>query len=229
MSERPFLTKSVTSALVSALGELVGSALRSSSPPPLPVGAGTALAVKGRAGAGQGTGAAAPGLLRRTAAFAIFGLLVNGPVFHWWYGALERAAARRRKVGEPPGGASDITFKVAVDRFLMTPPYLAATLASLRLLQGLGAKRSIGETSALYRGVLFTNWKIWTAAQLINFKLVPIEYRPVFGECTLYCTGIRSRSAPIGAADARRLPEDDIVQGTHAVGQHQVCESRQHK
>lgn len=72
----------------------MGSALRSSPPPPLPVGAGTALAVKGRAGAGQGTGTAAPGLLRRTAAFAIFGLLVNGPVFHWWYGALERAAAR---------------------------------------------------------------------------------------------------------------------------------------
>ncbi|CAN0446354.1 unnamed protein product, partial [Ectocarpus sp. 12 AP-2014] len=155
MSERPLLTKSVTSALVSALGELMGSALRSSPPPPLPVGAGTALAVKGRVGAGQGTGTAAPGLLRRTAAFAIFGLLVNGPVFHWWYGALERAAARRRKAGELPGGAGDITFKVAVDRFLMTPPYLAITLASLRLLQGLGAKRSIGETSALYRGVLF--------------------------------------------------------------------------
>lgn len=66
---------------------------------------------------------------------------------------------RRRKAGEPPGGAGDITFKVAVDRFLLTPPYLAITLASLRLLQGLGAKRSFRETSALYRGVLFTNWK----------------------------------------------------------------------
>ncbi|CAM9438249.1 unnamed protein product [Ectocarpus fasciculatus] len=192
MSERPLLTKSVTSALVSALGELVGSALRSSPPPPLPVGAGTALVVKGRAGAGQGAGTAAPGLLRRTAAFAIFGLLVNGPVFHWWYGALERAAARRRKAGEPPGGVGDITFKVAADRFLLTPPYLAITLASLRLLQGLGAERSIRETSALYRGVLFTNWKasgmasVWTAAQLINFKLIPIEYRPVFGNVVAF-------------------------------------------
>lgn len=33
-------------------------------------------------------------MLRRTAAFAFFGFVLNGPVFHWWYGALERAAAR---------------------------------------------------------------------------------------------------------------------------------------
>eukprot|EP00903_Cladosiphon_okamuranus_P016163 g14916.t1 len=180
MLERPLLTKSVTAAVVSALGEIAGSALRPSTPPPpaLPAGLGkTAVAVKGRPGAGvPGT----PSLLRRTAAFAFFGFVLNGPLFHWWYGALERAAARRRKPGDLPGGTRDIAFKVALDRFLLTPPYLAITLASLRLLQGLGVKRSLGETRALYRGVLFTNWKVWTVAQLVNFKLVPVEYRPVF-------------------------------------------------
>lgn len=89
VSSRPLLTKSVTAATVSALGEVMGSALRRPPPPAsLPLGAGTALVVKGRGGA------AAPGLLRRTAAFAFFGLVMNGPVFHWWYGALERASAR---------------------------------------------------------------------------------------------------------------------------------------
>ncbi|CAM9907311.1 unnamed protein product, partial [Scytosiphon promiscuus] len=178
MSERPLLTKSITAATVSALGEVVGSALRRPPPPPsLPLGAGTALVVKGRGGAA----AAAPGLLRRTVAFAFFGFVLNGPVFHWWYGALERASARLRKAGEPPGGAGDIAFKLALDRFVITPPYLAFTLVSLRLLQGLGASRSIRETRALYRGVLLMNWKVWTIAQLVNFKIIPVEFRPVFG------------------------------------------------
>lgn len=35
-----------------------------------------------------------PGLLRRVVAFAIYGLVVTGPVFHWWYKLLERVAAR---------------------------------------------------------------------------------------------------------------------------------------
>lgn len=90
---RPLLTKSVTAAAVSALGEVVGSALRRPSPPPsLPMGAGAALVVKGRGGVTAA--AATPGLLKRTAAFAFFGFVMNGPVFHWWYGALERASAR---------------------------------------------------------------------------------------------------------------------------------------
>ena len=67
---------------------------------------------------------------------------------------------RRRKAGEPAGGAGDIAFKVTVDRLLLTPPYLAITLASLRLLQGLGVQRSLGETRALYRRALLTNWKV---------------------------------------------------------------------
>lgn len=68
---------------------------------------------------------------------------------------------RRRKDGEPPGGAGDIAFKIVLDRLLLTPPYLAITLVSLRLLQGFDGKRTIRETRALYRGALLTNWKVW--------------------------------------------------------------------
>lgn len=91
-TRRPLLTKSVTAAVVSALGEMIGSAIRRPAPnphprlaPPLPIGVG--------AGGGE-VAVVAPSLLRRTAAFALFGLVLNGPVFHWWYGALEKAAAR---------------------------------------------------------------------------------------------------------------------------------------
>jgi hypothetical protein len=34
-----------------------------------------------------------------------------------------------------------------------------------------------------FAAALFTNWKVWTVAQAINFKLVPLEYRVLFGNC----------------------------------------------
>ncbi len=77
---------------------------------------------------------------------------------------------RRRKDGEPAGSARDIAFKVALDRFLLTPPYLALTLASLRLLQGLGVKRSLSETSALYWRALLTNWKVRRAGASVDVR-----------------------------------------------------------
>ncbi|CAM9153587.1 unnamed protein product [Laminaria digitata] len=208
MAERPLLTKSVTAAIVSVIGQLIGSALRASSSSALPptlspsssspaytsaqasalvVKAGAAAGVGGNAGGVGGVGVevvgASPGLLRRVAAFAIFGLCVKGPVFHWWYRALDKVAARRRKADESPGGPRDIAFKLAMDRFVLTPPYLVITFAGLGLLQGFGVERSMREAKGLYLGALATNWTVCTLTQLFNFKVVPLEYRPIFGNC----------------------------------------------
>lgn len=78
-----------------------------------------------------------------------------------------RVFFRRRKEGEPAGNAGDVAFKVALDRLLLTPIYLAITLVSLRLLQGFSGKRTIRETRALYRGALLTNWKVRHAKTLV--------------------------------------------------------------
>lgn len=47
-----------------------------------------------------------------------------------------------------------------MDRFVLTPPYLAVTLVSLNLLQGFGVERSIRDAQAMYVGALITNWKV---------------------------------------------------------------------
>ncbi|KAM3574443.1 hypothetical protein VYU27_003641 [Nannochloropsis oceanica] len=59
---RPLATKAVTSALISALGDV--------------------LASSGRAGRGRNG--------KRTLGFLLFGGLITGPVCHYWYGFLER-------------------------------------------------------------------------------------------------------------------------------------------
>ncbi|CAN0361461.1 unnamed protein product [Ascophyllum nodosum] len=190
IKERPVATKAITAAAVSALGELLGTAIKahfvqptSRSPAMTRTRGGASRElIQGGSVAVAGSGAGAgPSLLRRTASFAIFGLVLNGPVFHWWYNMLERASERLRKPGEAAGGTRDIAFKLAMDRFVATPPYLLMTLLALRLMQGLGIDRSVRETRQLYLGALIKNYKVWTLAQLINFKLIPIEFRPLFG------------------------------------------------
>lgn len=70
--------------------------------------------------------------------------------------------SRQRRPGETPGNAKEVMLKVACDRLLLTPPFLAFTLFALRVLQGFGAARSAKEAAAIFRGALLTNWKVRT-------------------------------------------------------------------
>lgn len=74
-------------------------------------------------------------------------------------GFLPSSDHRNRKPGQALGNARQVALKVALDRLVFTPPYLAVTLFALRMLQGWGLDRSARETRALYRGLLITNWK----------------------------------------------------------------------
>ncbi|KAG5178466.1 hypothetical protein JKP88DRAFT_168858 [Tribonema minus] len=152
--EHPLLTKSVTASLMAATGEFVGSYLKKSGP-------GTP---RERA--------------RRLGAFAVFGLVVNGPAFHFWYAFLEQLAQRWSKL---TGGHHIILFKVIVDRLLMTPPYLVLTLVGLRWLQDFKLLLALQACALVYKSALLLNWKLWTVAQVINFNFVPLEYRVLFG------------------------------------------------
>ncbi|CAM9439390.1 unnamed protein product [Phaeothamnion confervicola] len=155
---QPVRTKAFTAAAIAALGELMGTQLRKGGP---------------------GNGRAR---LRRLWAFTIYGL-ANGPFFHWWFGVVERLGAR---VSSRTGGRHVVAFKVALDRLLMTPPFLVATLVSLQWLQTFQLRLSLRHARTVYWGALVLNWKLWTVAQLINFNYVPIEFRPLFGNCVAF-------------------------------------------
>lgn len=150
---KPLATKAVTSGIIAAVGQILASALR--GPPP------------------AGTG---PSRMRSVSAFFVFGLVINGPFFHWWYGALERICD-----GVPSTTSAGVLYRLALDRLLTTPPFLAVTLAGLHWLQHLSPSKATAVVKQLFWGALFMNWKVWSVAQVINFKFVPIHLRVVFG------------------------------------------------
>ena len=68
LEEKPLQTKAITSAIIAALGEII------------------ATSTSGR-----------KRNLRRTISFFIYGGAITGPVFHWWYGWLERKCKNIKK------------------------------------------------------------------------------------------------------------------------------------
>jgi hypothetical protein len=151
MRERPLLTKAITSAIISAAGEALGSWMK-------------------------GNKQSFQQILRRIGVFFVYGLCIAGPFFHWWYGALD-------KFSRGFGLSRIFTFiiQLALNQLVMTPAMLAVTLAFLQLSQTTHVGSIIRNVKNAFVGALYTNWRVWTVAQAINFQIVPLDYRVLFG------------------------------------------------
>jgi len=108
--------------------------------------------------------------------FGVYGFAITGPMFHWWYGFLEKLVANQSL---PP--RISIFLKILLDRLLLTPPFLLFSLGFIQYFQNFSATTTIANIRNSYAAALFTNWRVWTVAQGINFTYVPLEYRVLFG------------------------------------------------
>jgi protein Mpv17 len=97
-------------------------------------------------------------------------------VFHWWYGFLERFVGKQKLSNN-----LSLALKLALNQLVLTPPFLALTLGFIQYFQTLSATQTTTMVRNTYAAALFTNWKVWTVAQAINFTAVPLDYRVLFG------------------------------------------------
>lgn len=146
LNRNPLRTKMITSAIIATLGEIIA----------------TSLSKRKRD-------------LRRTLAFLIYGGAITGPVFHWWYGWLERTCKNIKNDN------TKVVAKVLLDRLLITPPFSVLTLFILQYLQTFKGQKSWQNMKANFKTTLTANWKVWTIPQLVNFKYIPPDYRVLFG------------------------------------------------
>lgn len=151
LRQRPLMTKAITSAIISAAGEALGSWLKGSKQTFVQI-------------------------LRRIGVFFVYGLCIAGPFFHWWYGVLDQYT---RALGLP----RILTFiiQLALNQLVMTPAMLVVTLAFLQLSHTTSVHSILRNVKNAFAGALYTNWRVWTVAQAINFQVVPLDYRVLFG------------------------------------------------
>jgi hypothetical protein len=109
---------------------------------------------------------------RRTLSFAIIGLCFVGPGLHGWFAFLERAF--------PPTRWS-LFAKLIIDQTIGAAAFNATLLVLLYWLEH-GGKFEHAWQAMKHRlpPTMIGNWKVWPAAQLVNFAFVPPAFRVLY-------------------------------------------------
>lgn len=108
----------------------------------------------------------------RAGRFFVIGVGLVGPVIRKWYMVLERIVG--------PGGTSVAVKKVLFDQLLFSPAFIPCFLVCLGFLQQRQWADIQQTVRRDYVPILVTSYMIWPAAQIINFRFVPLQYRVPF-------------------------------------------------
>eukprot|EP00697_Spironema_sp_BW2_P003807 gnl/Spiro4/15057_TR8117_c0_g1_i1.p1 gnl/Spiro4/15057_TR8117_c0_g1~~gnl/Spiro4/15057_TR8117_c0_g1_i1.p1 ORF type:complete len:202 (-),score=48.94 gnl/Spiro4/15057_TR8117_c0_g1_i1:66-632(-) len=159
----PYPTKSLTSGLLMAAGDLVSQTLE--------------RVEKKRIGATP-----SPYDGPRAGRMAFLGVVVMGPVFHNWFKILERAV---------PGSSMTANIsKMVIDQVTMAPTFTAFFFTTLKLMEGRPWDEAVAHTKANFWPALRTNYMVWPTSQLINFTFVPLNLRVLWLNMTGFCWNI---------------------------------------
>ncbi|GAA6109850.1 peroxisomal membrane protein 2 [Tachysurus ichikawai] len=169
LKKYPIITKSVTSAILSSLGNLLSQALES----------------KKKLKEGQSRKEVD---LYGPIRFALYGLVITGPLSHFFYQLLELLF---------PASAPYSTLKrLLLERLVFAPAFLFLFFAVMNILEGKTNADLQDKLKARYWPALKMNWKVWTPFQFININYVPVQFRVLFANLialfwNAYLTSVR--------------------------------------
>ncbi|XP_077418013.1 peroxisomal membrane protein 2 [Vanacampus margaritifer] len=153
LKTHPVLTKSVTSAVLSALGNLLSQILE---------------ARKKSQSDAKAKEIDAAGAAR----FAIYGLFITGPLSHYFYQLME--------IWMPTTDQYWLVKRLLLDRLVFAPGFLMIFYLVMNILEEKGCDDFIKKIKGSYWTALKMNWKVWTPFQFININFVPVEFRVLF-------------------------------------------------
>ncbi|XP_008333767.1 peroxisomal membrane protein 2 [Cynoglossus semilaevis] len=159
LKKYPILTKSVTSAIISALGNLLSQFVEARKK------------AKNEVSISEIDAAAA-------ARFAIYGLIITGPVSHYFYQLME--------VWMPTTDPYCIVKRLLLDRLFFAPGFLLIFYFVMNVLEAKGWKDFEQKMRQSYLTALKMNWKVWTPFQFINVNFVPVQFRVLFANMVAF-------------------------------------------
>ncbi|XP_040010140.1 peroxisomal membrane protein 2 isoform X1 [Xiphias gladius] len=148
LKKYPILTKSVTSGILSALGNLLSQILEARKK----ATNGALVSEIDSAGATR---------------YAIYGLFITGPVSHYFYQLME--------VWMPTTDPYCIVKRLLLDRLLFAPGFLLLFYFVMNILEAKGWEDFEKKMRRSYWTALKMNWKVWTPFQFINVNFVPVQ------------------------------------------------------
>ena len=112
--------------------------------------------------------------LVRSAKFAAIGTFFIAPAIRWWYLRLEGMFGT--------GVTAGTTLKkVATDQICAAPTLSFCIINLVGLSQGKTTYEALKlKLQSEYVDVVINGWKLWPAAQIVNFAFVPFLLRPLY-------------------------------------------------
>lgn len=110
----------------------------------------------------------------RSLRLSLYGLLLDGPVGHWWYEVLDA-----RVCPGAPQSTQAVLLKTAADQLLWAPAMTCVFFAFLKTLEG-HPEAIVATIQAKLWITIAANYVLWPLAHFVSFKLVPLKYRILF-------------------------------------------------
>jgi hypothetical protein len=109
----------------------------------------------------------------RTVKFGSFGLIVTGPLVHFWYKLLNQVFSRF------PTTPLTVVIKIALHQLVFTPALFVLFWTWIAMFEGTVHKLKSQISNNMLRMVV-AQLKIWPLAQYINFRYVPLNLQVLF-------------------------------------------------
>eukprot|EP00002_Diphylleia_rotans_P004326 TRINITY_DN13151_c0_g1_i1.p1 TRINITY_DN13151_c0_g1~~TRINITY_DN13151_c0_g1_i1.p1 ORF type:complete len:196 (-),score=18.89 TRINITY_DN13151_c0_g1_i1:472-1059(-) len=120
---------------------------------------------------------------RRLCRMGIYGTVVAGPLYCWWYDLLDR-----KTIGYKPSGWSKyLGAKIFADQCIFEPPHLVIFFTSTGLLEGQGFEKIKDQIKEDFAETYFCDCLLWPFAQALNFRFVPVVYQALV--VNIICVG----------------------------------------
>lgn len=112
----------------------------------------------------------------------LIGLLIRGPVVHYWFELLNQIFARMG-LGSKKASASwtAVLGKVGLDQALFSPLFNLLYFYVIGALEGRSLDFIHDKIGREFLTVMLMNYKVWPFLNIVNFKYVPPQLRALFG------------------------------------------------
>jgi protein Mpv17 len=109
----------------------------------------------------------------RLVRFMAYGFIM-APIQHKWFGFLEKTFPT--STGK---GTTNALRRVAFDQLLFAPCGLAAFFTFMTVAEGGGRRAVVRKFQDVYVPALKANYMVWPAVQMLNFRVMPIQFQIV--------------------------------------------------
>ena len=106
---------------------------------------------------------------------AVTGLLWSGPVTHYWYKIL--FGKLTISINDPIIG---LVVQILLDSIIFSPITVSGYFTLRSIMEGSGIEGIKDKLSTRLVKTVLGAWKFWPAANVINFGLVPLEFRVLY-------------------------------------------------